>query len=218
MCRVFIRINIVCLCVLAMFSHSNSVEATDYRNLNETEIHQIMSFVETMVAEAEKSENPWKQLFQILDMFEDLGIDLKDHPEIFEFVFNTMSTNGIEMTGEQFEDFKQYILERHMISTFMHRRAFEPVRPSQKQPDFRIHTVLGCVQIFGGLLLAIIPVPFVSQVGVSMIVSGVGVMLYDVGEKYKEDQKNTLAVAYQLLNEHEHLLKKARIMQQNIKK
>ena len=203
--RIFIRINILCLCLLAMFSHSNTVEATDYRSLNETEIHQIISFVETMVAEAEKSENPWQQLFQILDMFEEIGIDLKDHPEIFEFVFNTMSANGIEMTKEQFEDFKDYIINRHMISNFLHRQAFEPVHPSQKQPDFRINMVLGCVQIFGGVLLAIIPVPVVSSVGVGMIVSGVGVMLYDVSDQYKEQKSNATAITYQLLQEHSRL-------------
>jgi len=213
MYNAFVRTNVLFLCFLAMFSHYNTVEAGDYRDLNEIESHQIISFVEKMVADAEQSENPWQQLFQILDMFEEIGIDLKDHPEIFEFVFNTMSENGIEMTKDQFEDFKQYIRERHMISTFMHRQAFEPVYPSKKQPDFRINTVLGCVQIFGGVLLAIIPIPVVSSVGVGMIVSGVGVMLYDVSDQYKEQKSNATAITYQLLQEHSCLLEKARNMQ-----
>ena len=156
-----------------------SLEALQTRN----ELFQNENTTSTLIDSIQNSTSPEELVFALFDFLDHCKINHISIPDFRDGFVNLeikLNDSNLELTPNGLDYLKSFVYQLYYEKNNVYRiwRNFDPVKPTQKQPEFKQETVFGCLQCFAGILLYIIPHPLTQAIGSSLIASGMVTLGY----------------------------------------
>ncbi len=104
MYNAFCRFNIFICVIFSFFCLVTTLHGNDIDHLQE--------FVEAKINFAKTQDEEFEALFEVIQVLNNSGFDIKNHPEIVENVYAILYEQGIKISNEDFLNLKSYIISR----------------------------------------------------------------------------------------------------------